>query len=316
MPMPVTMTMMAKYVWKLVFDYDNSGSPTPMEHTYALTQSGSYNPMMFNEFVSKEAKKLVESGKLQSGASYRPSSVTFMTGHQMSKEVSSFLQNMTMDQPEKTMSYDRMEVRKVMIGPKSRMMVYQRTFEAPGMIIQEDTLKMIAAPLPKEEMVEEVPMQMMMVAMKFVKGLKLNQVVSSDNPLDAPSDRVRDWFGGSDEMNYMYGGKFVWIVPIMTTQVSEALTSFDLVITPKADPHHDDLAKDAGGSHRYLIPIKQTSDLFMTELTLARFSSDAHLLLPTMFWPNLPKGFTSDINMERGGGYLYLVWKMQKAYPV
>ena len=102
----------------------------------------------------------------------------------------------------------------------------------------------------------------------------------------------------------------------MTTVVSEAVTDFELIVTSKVDPNHDDFAKGAGGSYRYLLPMRKTSPLFVTELTLARFASDVHLLLPTMFWPNVPKGFTTDMNVGRGGGYLYAVWKMQRAYVV
>ncbi|KAG6867897.1 hypothetical protein C0993_009743 [Termitomyces sp. T159_Od127] len=306
--------MTGKYVWKLIFDFDNSGHTAPIEYTYALTQSGLYTSMMFNEFLAKEAKTLVTLGKLQTDTSYRPLTVSFMDGHKMSKEVCSFLQNMTMDQQEEIVSYSRMEVRKCMVGSNTRMVLYQRVFEAPGMTVHEGITKMMPAPLTQDKMIEEIPMQMTLTAMKFIKGLK---VVYSDDLLDAPIDRVRDYFGGSDDMNYMYDGKFVWIVPIMTTKVSEALTRFDTLITHNASPNHDDLAKGDGGSYRYLLPVKEThSNMFMTELTLARFASDVHLMLPLMFYPHLPKGFTGDINMGRGSGYMYLAYKMQRAFTV
>ncbi|KAG5352798.1 hypothetical protein C0989_000460 [Termitomyces sp. Mn162] len=276
--------------------------------------TGTYTPTIFNEYVATEARKLVGQGKFVSGVAYHPVSVTFTNTEQMSKEVFGFLHHMTMDQKEEITTYTRTEVLKHVIAPKTRVLLYQRVFEAPGMVIHERTTKMVTIPLTKEEVVEKIPMQMMMKPMMFVKGLK---VVYSDSHLDAPTDRIRDVFGGSDEINYMYGGKYVWLVPMMTTMVSEAINHFDLVITSNADPHHDDLAKGAGGAYRYLIPVKKTTtDLLMTELTLARFSSDVHLLLSTMFYPHLPKGFTTDINMERGGEYLYLVWKLQKVYVV
>ncbi|KAG6892120.1 hypothetical protein C0992_001746, partial [Termitomyces sp. T32_za158] len=90
-----------------------------------------------------------------------------------------------------------------MVGSHSRMVLYQRVFEAPGMVVHEGYTKMMSVPLTEDKMVEEVPMQMMMMPMKFIKGLK---VVYSDNILDAPTDRVRDYFGGSDDMNYMFDG--------------------------------------------------------------------------------------------------------------
>ncbi|KAH0581530.1 hypothetical protein H2248_011239 [Termitomyces sp. 'cryptogamus'] len=101
------------------------------------------------------------------------------------------------------------------------------------------------------------------------------KVVYSDTPLNASPDRVLDWFKGSDDINNKFGSKYVWIVPEITTQVSEALTKFELVIMTKAHPGYDDLSKGARGDYRYLVSVKQSDKyLLVAGPTLARIKSN------------------------------------------
>lgn len=72
------------------------------------------------------------------------------------------------------------------------------------------------------------------------------------------------------------------------------------------DPNRLDLAKGAGGAFRYLLPFcnPQTADRICA-LGLLR-SSEAVGTPPEGY-----TGMTSDINKDRGGSYLYLVWKSE-----
>ena len=100
------------------------------------------------------------------------------------------------------------------------------------------------------------------------------------------------------------------------TQVSSALTTFDLFIQDQIDSRYDDLAAGAGGSYRYLVPVRQSDqNLFISQLTLVR-SGSALGDLSNVTWPGLPQGATSDINAGRGGTYLYLSWQLQRAYAL
>ncbi|KAG6867895.1 hypothetical protein C0993_009741 [Termitomyces sp. T159_Od127] len=142
------------------------------------------------------------------------------------------------------------------------------------------------------------------------------EVVYGEQATDAPGDRIRDWYNGSDDINRSFGGKYVWLVPEWTTQVSQALTNVDLVIQGQADTRYDDLAKGAGGNYRYLIPVRRSNQkLFISALTLAR-SEDALNDIPEQIWRSLPQGATNDINKGRHGDFLYLVWELQRAYEV
>ncbi|KAG6875389.1 hypothetical protein C0992_004019 [Termitomyces sp. T32_za158] len=103
---------------------------------------------------------------------------------------------------------------------------------------------------------------------------------------------------------------------ISNIKVSQALTNVDLVIQSQPDTRYDDLAKGAGGSYRYLIPVRQSNQkLFISAFTLAR-SEVALDEVPEKIWHSLPQGATNDINKGRRGDFLYLVWELQRAYEV
>ncbi|KAG6872773.1 hypothetical protein C0995_006693 [Termitomyces sp. Mi166 len=311
----VTLTITGRYTWELVFDYDNSGNSGEITHSYEFIRSGSYSSTTFNETVSSEARKLAESGSIQleTGASYGPVSASVAVGYETSNEVNTMLENTTSVQSEQTVSWSVKETREYTVGSYSRLILYQRNFYGPGMRVQESAFRTTSVPLPADEMEEEVLINLELEPKIFISGMT---VVYADRASDAPGDRVRDWFGGSDDINYSFGGKYVWLVPQWTTQVSQALTNFDLVIQGEEDPRYDDLAKGAGGDYRYLIPvIRSNQQLFISELTLAR-SADPMNDLPSIIWSSLPQGATGDINKGREGDYLYLVWQLQRAYEV
>ncbi|KAG6849087.1 hypothetical protein C0991_012153, partial [Blastosporella zonata] len=200
------------------------------------------------------------------------------------------------------------------IGPQSRLVLYQRVFQGPGITVQEETLRATPTPLTGTQLVEDVPITLVLSPKQFIQDIT---VVYGDHPSDAPSDRVREWFGGSDDINYGYGGQYVWIVPKYTTQVSQALTSFDLVIQSNADARYNDVSKGAGGDYRYLIPVKQSNkDFFISDITLARSDKDLSSSVGNLTWHDLPQAHTQDINKGRGGSYLYLVWELQRVYEV
>ncbi|KAG5731128.1 hypothetical protein E4T56_gene5125 [Termitomyces sp. T112] len=310
-----TLTITARYVWELVFDYDNSGNSGEIVHSYEYTTSGSYTSTTFNETVTEEARKLVESGsiQLQSGASYGPVSASVEAGFSTSTEVNNMLQYTTKEQSEETTTWSIKETRQYTIGAHSRLILYQRHFYGPGMSVQDSALRTTSVPLPADEIEEEVLIDLELEARNYISGMT---VVYADQASHAPSDRVRDWFGGSDDINFGFEGKFVWLVPVYTPQVSEALTNFDLVIQVQDDPRYDDLAAGTGGSFRYLLPVRQNNQyLFISKLTLVR--SDSSLGdLSNVTWPGLPQGATRDINAGRDGTYLYLSWQLQRAYAL
>ncbi|KAG6848067.1 hypothetical protein H0H93_003670 [Arthromyces matolae] len=331
MPQTVAFPITARLLWRLVFDYDNSGnegtirlsltltrlisrsfsSLGSIEHKYTYTESGSYVSTEFNESVASHAKKLHDEQKIeiQVGASYGPVSANIGAGHTSSKEIDDMLQNTTRTQTESTVSYSRTEERTYTVGPNSRLCLYQRNFKGPGLGVAETTFRTTPLPLTNEELEEEVPVDLVLAPKSFIKGIK---VVYTDRETQAPSTRIRDMNGGSDDINHGQAGKYVWLVAETTTIAADAVTHIDLVITGSEDKRYDDLAKGAKGKYRYLIPTRQYGDsVFMTGLRLYRSQSEIfHGGI------DLYSRFTDDINAGRGGDYLYLIWKKERAYPV
>ncbi|KAK7690845.1 hypothetical protein QCA50_005947 [Cerrena zonata] len=130
------------------------------------------------------------------------------------------------------------------------------------------------------------------------------KVVYGDAPSQAPSDRVRELTGLSDDINYQFGGKYVWLVPQYTEDVGSAATGFDIVIQGESDPALDDLAKGAGGDYRYIIPrTNQQEERKVTQVILLR--RDSSIGQVPAGWD----GITIDINKGRGKTFLYLAWK-------
>ncbi|KAG6904766.1 hypothetical protein DXG01_007322, partial [Tephrocybe rancida] len=222
------------------------------------------------------------------------------------------------------------------IGAGGKLSVYQRVFYGPGMIVQQKA-GIVAQPekLANDQLVEKVPLTVVLKPARFVKSLRVNicllfmtmarkahllnsQVVYGDRASDMPSEHVRDLSGQNDDINLDMGGKYVWLVPEYTDKTSEALTRFDLIIQDQADPRYIDLAAGAGGQYRYLVPSKQDAnkEMFITDLTLVRTSNDAtqDLNAGKLVWNGVPQGHTGDINHGRKGSYLYLVWQLQQGY--
>ncbi|PIL26817.1 hypothetical protein GSI_11078 [Ganoderma sinense ZZ0214-1] len=134
--------------------------------------------------------------------------------------------------------------------------------------------------------------------------LPSSQVVYGDQPSQAPSERVRELHGESDDINYQYGGKYVWLVPRYTSSYSTAAVGFEIVIQGDANGSLKDLAKGAGGDFRYLLPIKDvTKEAKVTQVALLRLDGD--LGRRPAGW----SGNTIDINKNRGKTFLYLLWK-------
>ncbi|KAI1785754.1 hypothetical protein LXA43DRAFT_1099898 [Ganoderma leucocontextum] len=137
--------------------------------------------------------------------------------------------------------------------------------------------------------------------MQFISSV---DVVYSDEPSGAPAERVRELNGQNDDINYQFGGKYVWLVPVYTSDRGAAVAGFEIAIQKDGDQSLNDLAKGAGGDYRYLLPVKDaTQAAKVTEVALLRL--DNEMADRPAGW----SGNTIDINKGRGKTYLYLLWK-------
>ncbi|KAI0262621.1 hypothetical protein BC834DRAFT_890984 [Gloeopeniophorella convolvens] len=308
----ITIQVAGKFIWELVFDYDNSGNSGEIEHKYSVTIAESYNSSDFLKTISQTTQKLTQSHEVsaEAGVSYGPASASLKYSYNNTKEVSDMLERTTSRQVDQKFDRTSTETRTYKVGAKSRLALYQRSFVAPGMRVQKETYRTTSKPLIGSELVEEVPLEFTLRPVRWLVGL---DVVYTSNTSSAPSDRVRELYGGAEDINKGFGGDYVWLVPIWSTETSKAISSFDLVIQGESDGNYKDLARGSKGEWRYLIPVRsQDTNSYIIDVRLIRRDSGASS-------PPSDSGYTGqtgDINRDRKGDWLYLVWKTAPAYPV
>ncbi|KAG6896957.1 hypothetical protein C0993_007880 [Termitomyces sp. T159_Od127] len=180
--------------------------PGEIVHTFEFSRSGSYTSTTFNETVALEARKLAESGTIQveSGVSYGPVSANVQAGFSTSSEINTMLQSTTKEQEEETVTWSTKETRQYTVGAHSRLILYQRHFYGPGMIVEDSALRTTATPLTQDQREEVVLVDLELESKNFISGIT---VAYGDRASDAPGDRIRDWFGGNDDINFEFEGK-------------------------------------------------------------------------------------------------------------
>ncbi|KAJ3559519.1 hypothetical protein NM688_g292 [Phlebia brevispora] len=115
---------------------------------------------------------------------------------------------------------------------------------------------------------------------------------------------VTDIHGGGDDINMGFHGCYVWISASYTSRAADACNSFVVVVQDKEDPDRPNLAKGAGGSYRYIVPVSDASnDRRITYIRLLR----THSAVSTP--PNGYSGMSTNLNDGRGGDFLYLIWR-------
>ncbi|KZW01230.1 hypothetical protein EXIGLDRAFT_745216 [Exidia glandulosa HHB12029] len=137
---------------------------------------------------------------------------------------------------------------------------------------------------------------------QYISGI---QTIYGTKPHQEPTGTVSEITGQSNDMNFQFGGDFVWLRPIGTADSEAAATGFDLTISNKEIPWAADLAAGAGGDYRYLFPSYGGKSRII----------DIALYRPASATSSPPTGYdamSGDINQGRSKTYLYLVWKFEK----
>ncbi|EKM52217.1 uncharacterized protein PHACADRAFT_164147 [Phanerochaete carnosa HHB-10118-sp] len=131
------------------------------------------------------------------------------------------------------------------------------------------------------------------------------EVAYGDNEKEVPPDCIREISGLSPNLDLNGGSKCVWLVPVYTTDITKAATSFDMLVQAFEDPKFNDLARRTGGEFRYIVPRadrKQSEKI--VEVGFAR--SDAPLERPPTGW----QGYcVNDVNKGRRKRCVYIAWK-------
>ncbi|KAK0452878.1 uncharacterized protein EV420DRAFT_1749699 [Desarmillaria tabescens] len=307
-PNRYTITVQGKIYWRLVWEYDNSQNNGKITEKYTLEKLTSYTSSTFRQDVSSETKKAIERGEIKSeaGVSYGPVSASVSAEYESSKEINDLMESTTKNQTDETYETKSTFERSFEIGPYSKLILYQQWFSAAGVDLKSDV---VSTNPDRGSEVKIVDIDVVIEEQEFIKDVK---VVYSDQPSGKPEERVREYSGGNDDINAGFKGKYVSLVPVYTYDIREAATFFDVIIQSSAWAGHDDLAKDAGGDYRYLVPVKdERNSKKIYQLALFRsskYSTREHIR--SLGYDDM----TSDINENRGGDYLYLIWKSKIAY--
>ncbi|KAI4101306.1 MAG: hypothetical protein LQ339_005104 [Xanthoria mediterranea] len=198
--------------------------------------------------------------------------------------------------------------------------LYQAYFSAPGVDLSLD----VTVTSGFKPAAHEVPLVLKMQEQKFISHI---QVIYTDNVNDKPVDNIREITGQNEDTNSGFGGKYVWLKPIYTDQVSQAITDCRVCIQGESWPPANgngpgtsafakvilDLAKGAGGKYRYLQFNKDTkNDLKYIEVILVRSAGHARSISEVPGFDVL----TMDINKGRKGDFLYLAFKARNALAI
>ncbi|PHH88530.1 hypothetical protein CDD83_7422 [Cordyceps sp. RAO-2017] len=135
---------------------------------------------------------------------------------------------------------------------------------------------------------------------QYISGV---DVVYEDDP---PREAVKQVDLGNADINSGYGGKFVWLVPTYSDRREDACTEMVVTIQYDSIPSLNDLAAGTGGHFRYLTCKKDAEKLPIRHLALHRSESEVQL---EDIRKDKYNGMTMDINKDRRGTFLYLLWR-------
>lgn len=296
--------------WKLLQEYDNSNNTnTTITRSVEVVKSkivkGRDYTKAVNETSREEASKL--SLDVSATATWGPVSATVSSGYETSSTLKDFVSSTTEVTREAEESWSHKETQSMTIGPGDRLYFYQQVFSGPGLYFTLDTTSVVSRPKTAEDE-RDVVIAVRARAVEFVRELG---VAFGDNEGDAPDERVREVHRQSDDTNAGHKGKYVWLVPQYTLQAGDAATAFEVRIQGSSMAGMGDLASGAGGDYRYAVTSRdrrQTQKV--VEVKLWRSDSQVTPDQVKKELGNNWAGPSRDINENRGGAYLYLVWRL------
>ncbi|KAI9034847.1 uncharacterized protein KD926_005195 [Aspergillus affinis] len=306
----VEVTMKGHFRYSLLQEVEN---PNNTESALKRTIDTSYEIKRSNfleetSSVTKTESESVSSG-IELGASYGVAEAKVSAGMETSSQLETALSSVSQISTEETISEKRSIeqesndpsfARTVNVGKGDTFKIYERIFDGPGITIHTDAIS--GGPDDKED--TEVEFTVTLQQHKFLADIK---VETGDSEFSEPSDAIKMVGNGKPDVNKGQDGDYVWLVPVWTTQVSDAATNVQVVIQDSEEDGHDDLASGAGGKYRYLFPQAQENNsdkIIDVQLYRSKDSLSSDALGDMGF-----QGMSSDINEDRGGDYLYLLWK-------
>jgi|EP01040_Poterioochromonas_malhamensis_P006833 hypothetical protein len=298
----VAVTLNSSFVWRLLFNYDNSTNSAQIVQTLSVKSVKHISSSSTYDEVRKAAQSSSTTSSV--GANFEIKGFNASVGANTKYEVQS---NISVENEVKKsvttandVSEETVQTASWTIGAGSKLAVYQLRYAAPGII--EDFFVFTTNP----DTPVNIPVTYYLAPRYFVQRL---DVIYGDNPSQMPPSSVQENYGQSNDINKGFGGKYVWLQVVWTPDINQAVTGYHFIKQSDEDKRYQDLAKGAGGDYRYLLPLKQPNYNFrLTEVKL--FRSDKEILQ----FPGYD-GHTTDINGGRGKSFLYLAWKLEAVIP-
>lgn len=302
--MTTTVRSEATFSWKLVFSYENPNDKDTIVQTYESKVSRHVSLSSAYEKIYTEAK--TQSTTISFGMNFDIIGFDILGGGmksdyetQSSISVSDEIKR-SISTTEDTSSETTVTAYWP-VNPGTKLEIYQLCFTAPG-IYEDFSVFSSSNKTPLT-----IPIAYYIKPKQFIEKL---EVVYGNLPSQLPQNVVEELSNQSPDINKGYGGDYVWLVPVWTTDAKKAATSFQFIKQDQPDPDrtNEDLARGAGGSYRYLIPLIDLPDdtKRIVEVNLVRSSK------PIDAFPDFDN-HTTDINEGRKGDYLYLGWKKATA---
>uniref|UniRef100_T1IMR4 Uncharacterized protein n=1 Tax=Strigamia maritima TaxID=126957 RepID=T1IMR4_STRMM len=285
-----TLNLNGKYSWQLLFDIDNTNNSGHIIRTEEVKVSLfiSYDQLL------REVQEYAEKSNVgfESGVKLDIISVSMSSG--LESSVSQKFESTTTQHGEKREEYTK--TTEIKIGPHSRLILYRLVFNGPGISYVTDTL----SSTPHD--ISDVIISCTVRPKNFLKTI---DVVYTGDAVSKPSNSLVEVDGLNTDINGGFGGDYVWLVPVWTTNPAEAATSIQVIIQDGNNGQYKDMAKGAGGSYRYVkMAHDSASNERITELKLWR-TPDGGSKPSKNGW----NYWTGDINANRGGDYLYICWQ-------
>ncbi|KAL9094974.1 MAG: hypothetical protein Q9163_006532 [Psora crenata] len=300
---PVT----GKLYWVEVWFRDNSSNPEGSQVVESETKVvRTVSISRFNESTKQTIENTKQSASASAtiGASYSVVSASVTTEISASKEITDTYSFTVREQKDISTEDTVIDKTKYEIKAHGKLGLYQAYFSAPGVDVSLNQTR-TGGSMPASQDVE------LNVEMQEIRLLADIKVVYRSHYTDRPFNCIHEIGDRSEDINCGFGGDYVFLNPIYTNQVDEAITTCRIRIQKDAW-RGADLASGAGGDFRYLDMDRDVAnDTKYMEAALLRRSHSATIKDAPGF-----DVLTIDINQGRHGDWLYLAFKTRKVFKV
>ncbi|KAB8254493.1 hypothetical protein BDV32DRAFT_15336 [Aspergillus pseudonomiae] len=301
-------TLKSGYRWTKLFDYENGKGVTTKE-TRRYKWKKSLIKKNFVEASSNEAKKISHSAgaKAEASVAWGVVSASVSANYDFSSEVNQTLDHVSKNDSEETYEIEEEISREFVVQPMGRIVCYQLQFTGPGINIQPNIVTTRPKPDPQLEQFIAVEIGCVLKEIKFLKDIK---VVTGRREMDTPDDHMPVLWGESPDVNKGFPeSNFVWFIPSYSTSTADkdTATAISYVKTKSQDTSINDFS--SGDGKEYFRYLRLERNIHIREkiinVKMARTSYRLGLKDARDWgWD----GISQDLNEDRGGEYLYLLW--------